>query len=80
MHVVFAELLLARAVFAKSINVLGWQAGSPKAREHDFLKKNVLFFEIHRTIDNTMGSVDLCNHAFALHGTFISQSSVYKVN
>ena len=35
----FAELLLARAVFARSINVLGWQPGAPKTREHDFEKK-----------------------------------------
>ena len=43
MHMVSTESLLARAVFTKSINVLGWQAGSPKSREHDFSKKNVLF-------------------------------------
>ena len=43
MHMVFAELLLARAVFAKSIKVLGWQPGAPKSREHEFPKKNVLF-------------------------------------
>ena len=40
----YTELLLARAVFAKSIKVLGWQPGAPNSREHDFLKKNVLLF------------------------------------
>ena len=43
----------------KSINVLGWQPGAPETREHDFPKKCPDFFEIHRTSDNTMGSVDL---------------------
>ena len=42
----FPELALARAVFAKSIKVLGWQPGAPKSREHDFQKKkNLIFFE-----------------------------------
>ena len=59
MHMVCAESLLARAVFARSIKVLGWQPGAPKSREHDFLKKNVLFFEIHRTSNTSMGSVSL---------------------
>ena len=39
MHMGFTGLLLARAVFAKSIKVLGWQPGAPKYREHDFPKK-----------------------------------------
>ena len=39
MHMGFTELLLARAVFTKSIKVLGWQPGAPKSREHDFPKK-----------------------------------------
>ena len=38
------EYLLARAVFAKSIKVLGWQPGAPKSWEHDFPEKNVLIF------------------------------------
>ena len=40
------ELLLARAVFPKSIKVkvLGWQPEAPKIREHDFLKKILIFF------------------------------------
>ena len=60
MHMGFTERLLARAVFAMSIKVLGWQAGAPKSREHDFpKKKNVLFFEFHRTSDTSMGSVSL---------------------
>ena len=39
MHMGYTEPLLAIAVFAKSIKVLGWQAGAPKSREHDFQKK-----------------------------------------
>ena len=35
----FPEPALARAVFAKSIKVFGWQPGAPKSREHDFQKK-----------------------------------------
>ena len=81
MHMVFAERLLAIAVFAKSIKVLGWQPGAPNTRDHDFPeKKRPDFFEIHRTIDNTMSSVDLCNHAFGFYRTFTSQRSVGKVN
>ena len=56
---VFTESLLARAVFTRLIKVLGWQAGAPKLREHDFPKKNVIFFEIHRTRDTSTGSVSL---------------------
>ena len=41
---VFTVLLLARAVIARSIKVLGWQPGSPKSLEHEFPKKNVLIF------------------------------------
>ena len=44
MHMGFKELLLARAVFARSINVLGWQPGAPKFREHDFPKKKTSYF------------------------------------
>ena len=40
MRVGFPEPSLARAVFARSIKVLGWQPGAPKFREHDFTKKN----------------------------------------
>ena len=43
MHFGSKELLKARAVFERSINVLGWQPGAPKAREHDFQKKNLIF-------------------------------------
>ena len=43
-------------------------------------KKNVLFFEIHRTSDTSMGSVSLRNHEFGLHRKVTGQSSVYKVN
>ena len=80
MHMVSTETLLARAVFTKSIKVLGWQAGAPKSREHDFPKKNFLFFEILRTSDTSMGSVALCNHAFGLHRNFTGQINVCKVN
>ena len=41
---VFTESLLARAVFTRSIKVSAWQPGPPKSREHEFPKKNVLFF------------------------------------
>ena len=44
MRVGFPEPPLARAVFSKSIRELGWQPGTPKPREHDFPKKNVLIF------------------------------------
>ena len=44
MHLVSIEPLLASAVLARSIKVLGWQPGAPKFREHDFPKKNPDFF------------------------------------
>ena len=40
----FTGPLLVSAVFAKSIKVLGWQAGAPKSRKHDFPKKKNAFF------------------------------------
>ena len=43
MLLAFTGHLLARAVFAKSIKILGWQAGAPKSRSKIFRKKNVLF-------------------------------------
>ena len=55
----FPEPALARAVFAKSIKVLGWQPGAPQSREHDFQKKKPDFFEFHRTSGTSMGSVSL---------------------
>ena len=39
MHLVFTEPFLARAVFIKSIKVLGWQPGAPKSREQHFPEK-----------------------------------------
>ena len=51
------ETLLARAVFSRSIKVLGWQPGAPISREHDFPKKKHPTFEIHRKSDASMGSV-----------------------
>ena len=60
MHMFFAESLLARAVFTRSIKVPGWQPGAPKPREHDFpVKKHPDFLTFHRTSDNSMGSVAL---------------------
>ena len=44
MHMISTEPLLTRAVFTKPIKVLGWQAGAPKSREHDFPKKKRHFF------------------------------------
>ena len=80
-HIGFTGPLPARAVCTKSIKVLGWQAGAPKSREHDFPKKKTsFFFEFHRTSDTSMGSVSLCNHAFGLHRNFTGQSSVCKFN
>ena len=58
-HIGSAGPLLARAVFTKSIKVLGWQAGAPKSREHDFPKKKRPFFEFHRTSDTSMVSFPL---------------------
>ena len=46
MHMGSTEHLLDRAVFARSIKVLGWQPGAPKSREHAFPKKNVLLLKI----------------------------------
>ena len=78
---VSAASLSARAVFARSIKVLGWQPGAPKSRRHDFPKKKCLdFFEIHRTSETSMGSVALANHAYGLYGTFTSHISFCKVN
>ena len=39
MPMVCPKPLLARAVFARSIKMLGWQPGAPKPREHGFPKK-----------------------------------------
>ena len=44
MQMVSTESLLARAVFTKSIKVLGWQARAPKHGSTIFRRKNVLFF------------------------------------
>ena len=53
----FTEHLLAKAVCTRSINVLGWQPGAPKSREHEFPTKRRDFFKIHRTSDTSMVSV-----------------------
>ena len=45
MHLVFTEPLPARAVFIKSIKVLGWQPGAPKSQEYDLPKKNPDFLK-----------------------------------
>ena len=39
MHMVSPEALPARAVFARSIKMLGWHPRAPKFREHDLPKK-----------------------------------------
>ena len=44
MHKGFMEPQLARAVFIRLNRVFGWQPGTPKPREYDFPKKNVLIF------------------------------------
>ena len=60
MHLVSTEPLLASAVLARSIKMLGWQPGAPKFREHDFpKKKSCFFFEIQRAIDTSMGPAAL---------------------
>ena len=41
MHLGLTELLLARAVFTRSIKVPGWKPGAPKPQEHDFPKKRL---------------------------------------
>ena len=43
---VFTELLLAKAVCTISINVLGWQPGAPKTREHGFPTKLRYFLKL----------------------------------
>ena len=43
MHMFATATLLARAVFTKSIKMLGWQAGAPNHGSMIFRKKNVLF-------------------------------------
>ena len=43
MHLVFTEPLSGRAVFIKSIKVLGWQPGAPKSQEYDLPKKILIF-------------------------------------
>ena len=49
------ETLLARAMFARSIRVLGWQPGAPKSPGARFSEKKCpdFFFEIHRTSDTS---------------------------
>ena len=45
-HMVFTEPLLAKAVFTRSIKVLGWQPGAPKTREYDFPTKRRDFLKL----------------------------------
>ena len=44
MQTVFTESLLARAVFARSIKVLGWQSGAPEVPGARFSENNLLIF------------------------------------
>ena len=80
MHMFFAEFLIARALFTRSIRVLGWQPGPQNSVSTVFRKKNPNFFEITRTSDTSMGSAAVPNRAYGLNGISSSQSSVYKVN
>ena len=77
---VSTEPLLARAVFARLIKVLGWQPVTPKFREYEFPNKRFWFFEINLTSDTHIGTVALSNHAYGLYGTCNSQCSVFKVS
>ena len=43
-HIGSTGPLLARAVFARSIKVLGLQPGAPKTQEHVFPQENLLIF------------------------------------
>ena len=43
---VFTERLLVKAVCTMSINVLGWQSGAPKPREHGFPTKRRDFLKL----------------------------------
>ena len=43
---VFTKHLLAKAVCTMSINVLGWQPGAPKSREHVFPTKRRDFLKL----------------------------------
>ena len=43
---VFTEHLIAKAVCKLSINVLGWQPGAPKSREHCFPAKRRDFWKL----------------------------------
>ena len=67
MHMVFTERLLARAVFARSIKVLGWQPGALKSPGAQFSKKKRPIFEIHGTSETSMDSVALANRAYGLY-------------
>ena len=44
LHMVSTQSVLAKAGFARSIKVFGWQPGAPKSREHDFPKKKTSYF------------------------------------
>ena len=44
MRMVSTESLLARAVFARSIKVLGWQSGAPEVPGARFSENNLLIF------------------------------------
>ena len=46
MYMVSTELLLAKGVCTTSINVLGWQPGAPKSREHGFPTKRRDFLKV----------------------------------
>ena len=77
---VFTKYLIARAVFTRSVKVLGWQPGAPKSPGARLSKKKRPTFEIHRTSDTSMGSVALSNLANGLYGIYTSHIRVYRVN
>ena len=53
-HLVLAKRFSTRAVFERSIRVLGWQLGTAKIHDYDFPKKTSWLFGNHRTSDNQM--------------------------
>ena len=80
MQMVSKNHVKARAVFARSLNVLGCQLGAAKSREQDFPKKTSRFFEVHWTNDTHMDTVAPSNRACGLCKTGTIQGSVDKFN
>ena len=53
-HMVYTKRCSTSAVVERSLEVLGWQLGTAKFRDHDFPKKTSWLIEIHRTSENHM--------------------------